>query len=77
MLRDADIYALPYCVCVQCSHRARHSAVREQSPSPRMCRCTFQTPFFLWACCFHPGAPEDPGIGFSIIMEVTAWCLLT
>lgn len=47
------------------------------APSPPTCRHTFQTPFFPWACCFHPGAPEDPGIGFGIIMEVAAWCLLT
>lgn len=49
---------------------------RTRAPSPPMCRYVFQTPFFPWACSFRPGAREGPGIGFSIITEVTAWCLL-
>lgn len=45
-------------------------------PSPQMCRYMFQTPFFPQACSFHPGTLEGQGIGFNIIMEVTAFCLL-
>ena len=40
-------------------------------PSPLIHRYTFNP--LLPA--FHAGTLEGPGLGFSIIMEVTAWCL--
>lgn len=82
ILRDIDVYALSYCGPSVSSHWAgallggRSSSAGQERHLPQCADTLFQTPFFPWACSFCPGAPEGPGVGFSIIMEVTAWCLL-
>lgn len=70
-----------FMLCPTVAHRCLPTGpgtlLRRPSPSagqerhlPQCADTWFQTPFFPWACSFCPGAPEGPGVGFSIITKL-------